>query len=104
MVVSTPSGRMPRSNHSPLTPVPVPISTTARAPQAAANRRTAAPTPGLTAGTPISRAIPRAVRKTTSSGTYASANWNAGSVVPDGSATVAIGHLRQGEGGRALRA
>ena len=30
-VVSTPSGRMPRSSQSPETPVPVPISTTARA-------------------------------------------------------------------------
>src|SRR3546814_167455 len=32
MVVSTPSSRMPDSNHSPLTPAPVPTSTTAFAP------------------------------------------------------------------------
>ena len=31
MLVSTPSGTIPRSSQSPLTPVPVPISTTARA-------------------------------------------------------------------------
>ena len=52
MVVSTPSGRMPRSSQTPLTPVPVPISTTARALPAAASSRSAAPAPGVTASRP----------------------------------------------------
>ena len=43
--VSTPSGRMPRSNHRPERPVPVPTSTTARAVTADARKRSAEPTP-----------------------------------------------------------
>ena len=37
--VSTPSAAIPRSSHSPLTPAPVPISTTARAPIARGQER-----------------------------------------------------------------
>ena len=45
-VVSTPSPRIPRSSHSPDTPVPVPTSTTARASSTEARKRSAAPPPG----------------------------------------------------------
>ena len=44
-VVSTPSARMPRSSQRPETPVPVPISTTARASRTEARKRSAAPLP-----------------------------------------------------------
>ncbi len=88
MVVSTPSARIPRSSHTPLTPVPVPTSTTARA------LRNAAPAPAVTASRPTSRARLRAVRRTRSSVTYDSANCRAGFVELPEPATVAMGHLR----------
>jgi len=68
IVVSTPSERMPRSSQSPLTPVPVPISTTERAPPAAASKRSVAPAAGATGARPTSAASPRAARSTRSSG------------------------------------
>src|SRR5436305_1268167 len=72
IVVSTPSGRMPPRSQRPLTPVPVPISTTARAAQAAASRRNAAPAPGATGARPTSSASDRATCMVRSSGRYAS--------------------------------
>ncbi len=52
MVVSTPSGVMPRSSHSPETPAPVPISATAVARRPAASTDSRAPVPGETAPQP----------------------------------------------------
>ena len=69
IVVSTPSARMPPSSQSALTPVPVPISITDRAPSAAASRRSAAPVPAEIGVTPTSVDIARATRRTSSSAT-----------------------------------
>src|SRR3954447_11038064 len=55
-VVRTPSGRMPRSSQSPETPVPVPISTTARASIMDARNRNTAPPPLPIGATPTSLA------------------------------------------------
>jgi hypothetical protein len=67
MEVSTPSAAIPRSNHSPLTPVPVPTSTTARAPIVAARKHSAAPPAGATGLVPSVRARSRAAIRTSSS-------------------------------------
>ena len=72
-VVSTPSGRMPRSSHSPDTPAPVPTSTTARAATVAARKRSAAPPPVPIGTQPSSRPRRRAAWSTASSARYASA-------------------------------
>src|SRR3954452_9520932 len=73
MVVSTPSAAMPPSRYSPETPAPVPISTTLRAPVAAASTRRVAPPAGPTGTQPNSRARSRAPRTTSSSFTNDSA-------------------------------
>jgi hypothetical protein len=73
IVVSTPSSGIPRSRCTPETPVPVPISTTARAPIAAASTSRVAPLPGCTGVQPSSVARARALARTSSSGTKFSA-------------------------------
>ncbi len=73
-LVRTPSARIPRSSHTPETPVPVPISTTERASSSAARKRSADTAAG--AGSARSRPPPRAQRasaSTASSGTKDSA-------------------------------
>ena len=51
----TPSGRMPRSSHRPVTPPPLPIDTTDRAETLAARTDSIAPTDGATGGGPGNR-------------------------------------------------
>jgi hypothetical protein len=68
-LVSTASRRMPRSSQTPDVPQPVPISTTALAPRAAAMNRKVAPTTGLTGeAPPTCAALRRAMSKGSSSG------------------------------------
>ncbi len=67
IVVSTPSARMPDNNHNPLTPAPVPTSTTALPPVNLASRLSRAPTAGVTAPAPMSTARSRAVARIASS-------------------------------------
>ena len=57
IVVRTPPAAMPSRSHRPDTPVPVPISRTARAPETAASMRSAVPVPVDTRGTPSSEAV-----------------------------------------------
>jgi hypothetical protein len=60
---------MPRSSQIPDVPHPVPISTTARAPMAAAMNRSAAPVAGVTGSAPpVSTALTLVARSTSSSG------------------------------------
>ena len=68
-----PSGAMPAIRCSPLTPAPVPISTTERAPMAAARKVSAAAPPDPIGTQPRSAARPRAASTTSSSGTKNSA-------------------------------
>ncbi|MCY1554263.1 hypothetical protein D9M68_908260 [compost metagenome] len=68
-VVRTPSGRIPRSSHTPDTPVPVPISTIERASSTAARKRSVAPVPAPIGTTPTSSARARAATRTSSSST-----------------------------------
>ena len=58
---------MPDSNHSALTPAPVPTSTTAFAPLSLASTLSRAPTAGLTAPAPVSTARSRAAATMASS-------------------------------------
>ena len=67
MVVRTPSSRIPDSSHSPLTPAPVPTSTTARASVSLASTHSSAPTAGVTAPAPMSTARSRAAATIASS-------------------------------------
>jgi hypothetical protein len=64
---------MPRSSQTPDTPVPVPISTTARASVTAARKRSVAPPPEPIGATPTSWARLRALTRTSSSLTNSSA-------------------------------
>jgi hypothetical protein len=60
---------MPRSSQMPDEPQPVPISTTVRAPIAAARKRSTAPATGLIGSLPpSSSALARAARSGSSSG------------------------------------
>ena len=58
---------MPESSHSPLTPAPVPTSTTALAPVTLASTLSSAPTAGVTAPAPMSTARSRAAATMASS-------------------------------------
>src|SRR5665647_3189286 len=73
MVVSTPSGFIPASNHRPATPAPVPISTTADARTVAASMASSAPVPGEGALVPSWSARSVALSRISSGGTKPSA-------------------------------
>jgi hypothetical protein len=76
---------MPRSSHSPDTPVPVPISATAFAPIAEARNDRADPAPGEMGTTPTSSARRRAAARWSSSLRWSSANARLAAVVMTGS-------------------
>ncbi|SHS73153.1 Uncharacterised protein [Mycobacteroides abscessus subsp. abscessus] len=67
MVVSTPSSRIPERSHNPLTPAPVPTSTTALPPDRRAKTLRSAPTAGVTGSAPRSTARSRAAATMSSS-------------------------------------